>query len=170
MRIQKGEDRGGKRDPSCASRFLCVTSPCLAFYLGQTGIRLNALIKLLTSFRRPGGHRVSADEFDLFCPHPTPSAKRRTEQLFLGLPQPLIFVPPFWIAIRILISRSTTCSSGYLPAVELFDADLTTKADSSRGDKFVSMYRLSCGERNRTEYTVYGRPATSLSDFVNDGY
>lgn len=53
--------------PSCASRFLPVTSSCLAFYLGQTGIRLNALIKLLTWFGRPGGHRVSADELDLFC-------------------------------------------------------------------------------------------------------
>lgn len=29
------------------------------FYLGQTGIRLNALIKLLTSYGLPGGHRVS---------------------------------------------------------------------------------------------------------------
>jgi len=33
----------------------------LAFYLGQTRIRLNALIKLLTWYGRPGGHRVSAD-------------------------------------------------------------------------------------------------------------
>lgn len=66
----KGErerERGERMHPSCASRFLPVTSSCLAFYLGQTGIRLNALIKLLTWFGRPGGHRVSADELDLFC-------------------------------------------------------------------------------------------------------
>lgn len=49
-----------ERDSSRAQRFLRLTSSCLAFYLGQTGIRLNALIKLLTSFGRLGGHRVSA--------------------------------------------------------------------------------------------------------------
>ena len=49
-----------ERDSSRAQRFLRLISSCLAFYLGQTGIRLNALIKLLTSFGRLGGHRVSA--------------------------------------------------------------------------------------------------------------
>lgn len=64
---ERERESGERMHPSCASRFLPVTSSCLAFYLGQTGIRLNALIKLLTWFGRPGGHRVSADELDLFC-------------------------------------------------------------------------------------------------------
>lgn len=144
--------------PSCASRFLPVTSSCLAFYLGQTGIRLNALIKLLTWFGRPGGHRVSADELDLFClrlpPSPSPSVERgqeggidqgctttrrdlrgapcsSTSRLFVPSPPP----PRLPIAIRILISRSTTCpTSGYL--TRLFAADLTT----SRADRTSSRY------------------------------
>lgn len=47
------------RPASRARRFLRLTASRLAFYLGQTGIRLNALIKLLTSYGWPGGHRVS---------------------------------------------------------------------------------------------------------------
>lgn len=57
---RKETERGAERDSSRAPRFLRLNHSRLAFYLGQTGIRLNALIKLLTSFGRPGGHRVSA--------------------------------------------------------------------------------------------------------------
>lgn len=91
---RKEAEKGTERDSSRAQRFLRLTFSRLAFYLGQTGIRLNALIKLLTSFGRPGGHRVSAGwvrELALFCP---PSS---------GLP--FIFVPPLRTANRTL--RST---------------------------------------------------------------
>jgi hypothetical protein len=60
----KRQRGGGRRGPPGARRahgvFCPLTSSRLAFYLGQTGIRLNALIKPLTSFGRPGGHRVYA--------------------------------------------------------------------------------------------------------------
>lgn len=132
----KGErerERGERMHPSCASRFLPVTSSCLAFYLGQTGIRLNALIKLLTWFGRPGGHRVSADELDLFClclPPPRSSEggidqgcattrdRSGAPRLLVPLSHAPSPTPRLPIAIPILISRSTTCptTSGYLTA------------------------------------------------------
>lgn len=130
---ERERESGERMHPSCASRFLPVTSSCLAFYLGQTGIRLNALIKLLTWFGRPGGHRVSADELDLFCLClPPPCSNQGGEEggtdrgctrissgegpsrLLVSLSHPSSST----IAIRILISRSTTCptTSGYLTA------------------------------------------------------
>lgn len=130
---ERERESGERMHPSCASRFLPVTSSCLAFYLGQTGIRLNALIKLLTWFGWPGGHRVSADELDLFCLClPPPCSNQGGEEggtdrgctrissgegpsrLLVSLSHPSSST----IAIRILISRSTTCptTSGYLTA------------------------------------------------------
>lgn len=145
-----------------------VTSSCLAFYLGQTGIRLNALIKLLTWFGRPGGHRVSADEFDLFChlspPPPCPRSARSKRS-----PPTLIFVPPFWIAVRILISRSTTCSSDYLPAVGLFAADLTTRrtrvaeTSPSRCTGFLAEKETGRRTRCTNDRLATQAPASSLT-------
>lgn len=82
-RSREGAERGSSR----AQRFLRLNLLRLAFYLGQTGIRLNALIKLLTSFGRPGGHRVSAG------PRVSPFLSRRP---FL----PFIFVPSLRTAKR----------------------------------------------------------------------
>lgn len=132
-RRERERERGERMHPSCASRFLPVTSSCLAFYLGQTGIRLNALIKLLTWFGRPGGHRVSADELDLFClclPPPRSSEggidqgcattrdRSGAPRLLVPLSHAPSPTPRLPIAIPILISRSTTCptTSGYLTA------------------------------------------------------
>lgn len=132
-RREREKERGERMHPSCASRFLPVTSSCLAFYLGQTGIRLNALIKLLTWFGRPGGHRVSADELDLFClclPPPRSSEggidqgcattrdRSGAPRLLVPLSHAPSPTPRLPIAIPILISRSTTCptTSGYLTA------------------------------------------------------
>lgn len=83
----KRSREGAERDSSRAQRFLRLTSSRLAFYLGQTGIRLNALIKLLTSFGRPGGHRVSAG------PRVGPFLPRRAVL-------PFIFVPSLRTANR----------------------------------------------------------------------
>lgn len=67
-RAKREAPRGPEQGPSRRAHgvFCAQASSRLAFYLGQTGIRLNALIKLLTSFGRPGGHRVFAGP--LFCP------------------------------------------------------------------------------------------------------
>lgn len=83
----KRNREGPERGPSRAQCFLRLTSARLAFYLGQTGIRLNALIKPLTSFGRPGGHRVSAG------PRVGPFLPRLSVL-------PSIFVPPLRIATR----------------------------------------------------------------------
>jgi len=57
---QRKEAERSPNETRRPQRFLRLTSSRLAFYLGQTGIQLNALIKLLTSFGPLGGHRVSA--------------------------------------------------------------------------------------------------------------
>lgn len=62
------EKKGRTKGPWRVRRFLRLTSSRLDFYLGQTRIRLNALIKLLTSFGRPGGRRVSAGRAGPFLP------------------------------------------------------------------------------------------------------
>lgn len=98
----ESEERDRGRVPSHARHFLRLTSSRLAFYLGQTGIRLNALIKLLTSFERPGGRRVSprGTGRPVFC--------RPFRPRFL----PFIFVPPhFRPRVVIVLHVSTTCPS-----------------------------------------------------------
>lgn len=84
---RKEAEKGPRTRLVARTTFFAFNLLRLAFYLGQTGIRLNALIKLLTSFGRPGGHRVSAG------PRVGPFLSRRP---FL----PFIFVPSLWTANR----------------------------------------------------------------------
>lgn len=86
-RSREGAEKGPGTRLVARTTFFAFNLLRLAFYLGQTGIRLNALIKLLTSFGRPGGHRVSAS------PRVGPFLSRRP---FL----PFIFVPSLWTTIR----------------------------------------------------------------------
>lgn len=74
----------------------CWRTRARAFYFGQTGIRLNALIKLLTWFERPVGQRVFDDESATFfvVQHSLTlsSSSRRTNALNISTVDTFIYV------------------------------------------------------------------------------